>query len=57
MLLEAACVARLGRRLFDENPNPFIVMALYIENSGMVTRYFVFQRAGSDTTVRAFEFK
>lgn len=52
MLLQAACVARLGRVLYN---NPFIVMALYIENSGKVTRYFVFQRDGTD--VCAFESK
>jgi hypothetical protein len=37
--------------------NPFIVVALYIENSGRVTRYFVFQRDGADPTVRTFESK
>ncbi|KAI0249462.1 hypothetical protein BJV78DRAFT_696849 [Lactifluus subvellereus] len=40
MLLQAACVARLGRLSY----NPFIVVALYIENSGRMTRYFLFQR-------------
>jgi hypothetical protein len=54
MLLQAACVARLGRMLYD---NPFIVVALYIENSGRVTRYFVFQRDGTDSTVCTFESK
>ncbi len=54
MLLQAACVARLGRLLHD---NPFIVVALYIENSGRVTRYFVFQRDGTDPMVCTFESK
>jgi hypothetical protein len=39
MLHQAAWAARLGRRSYN---GPFIVMALYIENSGRVTRYFVF---------------
>ena len=42
MLLQGACAARLGRKL---RYCPFIVVALYIENSGRVTRYFPFQRA------------
>jgi len=45
MLLQAACAARLGRLSYN---NPFIAVALYIENSGRVTRYFVFQRDGAD---------
>jgi hypothetical protein len=48
MLLQAACAARLGYMLRNK---PFIVVALYIENSGKVTRYFVFQRDGSDPKV------
>ncbi|KAN0106917.1 hypothetical protein V8E52_010661 [Russula decolorans] len=48
MLLHAACAARLGYLSYN---NPFIVVALYIENSGRVTRYFVFQRDGADHTV------
>jgi hypothetical protein len=39
MLLQAACMARFGRHMFKQ---PFIVFTLYIENSGQVTRYFVF---------------
>ena len=54
MLLQAACVARLGHLLYD---NPFIVVALYIENSGRATRYFVFQRDGTDPKVCTFESK
>jgi hypothetical protein len=54
MLLQAACVARLGYMFYN---NPFIVVALYIENFGRVTRYFLFQRDGTDPTVRMFEFK
>jgi hypothetical protein len=41
MLLQAACAARLGRKIYER---PFIVVALYIENDGRVIRYFVFQR-------------
>ena len=48
MLLQAACAARLGRQLYKQ---PFVVVALYIENSGTVTRYFVFQSGDADTTV------
>jgi hypothetical protein len=54
MLLQAACAARLGYLSYN---NPFIVVALYIENSGRVTRYFLFQRDGADPTVRMFESK
>jgi hypothetical protein len=54
MLLQAACAARLGRQIYN---NPFIVVALYIENSGRVTRYFIFQRDGADPTVRSLESK
>ena len=51
MLLQAACAARLGCHFYEE---PFIVVALYIENCGRVTRYFVFQRDDADTTVCTF---
>ena len=54
MLLQAAYVARLGRLSYN---NPFIVMALYIENSGRVTQYFLFQRDGAHPSVCTFEFK
>jgi hypothetical protein len=53
MLLRAACAARLGRRSYND---PFIVVALYIENSGRVRRYFVFQRDDTDI-VCTFESK
>jgi len=52
MLLQAACAARLGRLFYKSQ---FIVMALYIENSGRVKRYFVFQRDGTDPTVSYVE--
>ena len=53
MLYQAACAARLGRRSYND---PFIVVALYIQNSGRVRRYFVFQR--DDThPVCTFELK
>jgi hypothetical protein len=54
MLLQAACVARLGRKFYDD---PFIVVALYIENTGRVTRYILFQPDGDDRRVSAFESK
>ena len=54
MLLQAACAARLGYLSYEK---PFIVVALYIGSSGMVTRYFLFQRDGADSTVRMFESK
>jgi len=47
MLLQAACAARLGRTCYPDLP--FIVVALYIENCGTVTRYFVVD--GGDTKV------
>ena len=37
--------------------NPFIVVALYIEKSGRVTRYFLFQRDAADPEVCTFESK
>jgi hypothetical protein len=52
MLLQAACMARLGRQMFKQ---PFIVFALYIENSGLVTRYLVFQSNGDGNKVCASE--
>ena len=52
MLLQAACAARLGRMSYE---NPFIVVALYIEKSGRVTRYFLFQRDAADPEVCTFE--
>ena len=54
MLLQAACVARLGRLAFDK---PFIVMALYIDYAGMVTRYLVFQPDSDSERVCTFESK
>jgi hypothetical protein len=54
MLLQAACAARLGCKSYK---NPFIVMALYIENSGRVTQYLVFQPDGTDHRVCTFESK
>ncbi|KAI0254966.1 hypothetical protein BJV78DRAFT_807834 [Lactifluus subvellereus] len=48
MLLQAACAARLGHLSYN---HPFIVVALYIENSGRVTRYFLFQRDDADPKV------
>ena len=54
MLLQAACAARLGRHLYNDL---FIVVALYIQNSGRVTRYFVFQPDGADRRVCTFESK
>jgi hypothetical protein len=44
---------------FFLNNNLFIAVALYIENSGRVTQYFVFQRDGSgaDRGVYTFESK
>jgi hypothetical protein len=52
MLLQAACAARLGRMSYEY---PFIVVALYIENSGTVTQYFLFQRDPDDPEVCTFE--
>jgi len=48
MLLQAACMARLWRHMFKQ---PFIFFALYIQNSGQVTRYFVFQSNGDGDKV------
>jgi hypothetical protein len=46
-------VARLGRQFYDK---PHIVVLLYIENSGRVTRYLLFQHDGANT-VCTFESK
>jgi hypothetical protein len=54
MLLQAACAARLGYLSYN---SPFIVVALYIESTGMVTRYFLFQRDGANSKVRMFDSK
>ncbi len=53
-LLQAACVAQLGRLLYNEL---FIVVALYVKNSGRVKQYFVFQPKGTDPMVCTFESK
>jgi hypothetical protein len=37
--------------------HPFVVAALYVENCGRVTRYFLFQRGDADPKVSTFEFK
>ena len=42
MLIQAACLVRLGNALDTKRDIPFIVMALYIKNSGDVERYLVF---------------
>ncbi|KAI0286849.1 hypothetical protein BGY98DRAFT_16950 [Russula aff. rugulosa BPL654] len=52
MLLQAACAARLGRHLYNDL---FIVVALYIQNSSRVTRYFVFQPDGANRRVSYVE--
>lgn len=54
MLLQAACAARLGRKSYED---PFIVVALYIEKSGRVTRYFLFQCDAAEPEVCTFESK
>ena len=53
MLLQGACAARLGRKIYER---PFIVMALYIKNNGSVIRYLLFQ-GGDDTEVCTFQSK
>ena len=53
MLLQGACAARLGRKIYGR---PFIVMALYIKNNGSVIRYLLFQ-GGDDTKVCTFQSK
>ena len=50
MLLQGACAARLGRKVYKR---PFIVMALYIKNDGSVKRYFLYQ-GGDDNMVCTF---
>ena len=54
MLLQAACVAWLGCLFYIA---PFIILALYIKNSGRVKWYFVFQCDGTDPIVCTFESK
>ena len=41
MLLQAACLARLGHEL-NHGGDPFIVTALYFQKTGGMDRYFVF---------------
>ncbi|KAH9962518.1 hypothetical protein BGW80DRAFT_865225 [Lactifluus volemus] len=56
MLLQAACVARLGRQLLDDDEsNPFIVVALYVKNNGTALRYLVFQPDRLDPNVSYIE--
>ena len=53
MLLQAACLARLGNAL-RRNPggDPFIVSAIYVDSLLRATWYLVYQPNVSDTTVR-----
>jgi hypothetical protein len=56
MLLQAACVARLGRQLLDDDESkPFIVVALYVKNNGTALRNLVFQPDRLDPNVCASE--
>ncbi|PVF91302.1 kinase-like protein [Serendipita vermifera] len=43
MLLQAACLAKLGNRLRKEKQVPFIVSAIYIDNNLLVKWYLVYQ--------------
>ena len=53
MLLQAACLARLGNALRRETKtDPFIVSAIYIDNTLYATWYLLYQPNASDTTVR-----
>jgi hypothetical protein len=54
MLLQAACAVRLGNSLRCGKGDPFIVMALYISNSGSVTRYLLLQNGDVDSKVCAW---
>jgi hypothetical protein len=53
MLLQTACLARLGNALRQSpGADPFIVSAIYIDNTLQATWHFLFQQNVSDTTVR-----
>ena len=54
MLLQAACVVRLGCKSYED---PFIIVALYIEKTGMVTQYFIFQHDAADPEAEVCTFE
>jgi hypothetical protein len=56
MLLEAACLARLGNalRLDSVVADPFIVSAIYIDDQLFANWYLVYQPNVSDTAVGLF---
>lgn len=51
MLLQAACVARLGNALRSDQ-EPFIVSAIYIDETLIATWYCVYQPEKTDRAVR-----
>ena len=52
MLLQAACLARLGGALRRDAANPFIVSAIYIDDELCAKWHFVYQPLTSDAAVR-----
>jgi hypothetical protein len=42
MLVQAACAARLGHRYRKDTSRPTIITAIYIDNIGSASRYFLF---------------
>jgi hypothetical protein len=52
MLLQAACLARLGNALRQDLAHPFIVSAIYIDNQLRAIWHLVYQPLTSNTAVR-----
>jgi hypothetical protein len=52
MLLQAACLTRLGNALNKERKHPFIVSAIYIDDKLRARWYFMYQPDPRNTAVR-----
>jgi hypothetical protein len=51
MLVQAACVARLGHTYRKHSNKPIIITAIYIDERGGASRCFLFVRDDSPTEV------
>ena len=51
MLLQAACVARLGNKLRQSPVHPFIVSAIYIDDDLCTQWHFTYQPLAADLAV------
>ena len=52
MLLQAACLAKLGSSLRGASKDPFIVSAIYIDRNLCAEWYLVYQPNANDLAVR-----